>query len=167
MSVAPYLPTPSSDRSPKTTGRSRRRRSEKLLSSHLSRPKIEPFPTQKLPRQLRYLLWLQKGISGISLALVIGALGTYASSIYIPKLWSRDYQQLKLLQRHERELTATNEALKNQIARQAEQPETGMTHLNPAHVLFLTPATNSPIRPSEKETTREETNLTIEPPLAY
>jgi hypothetical protein len=94
-------------------------------------------------------------------------LGVYAWSVYIPRLWSQEYQKLETLQRYERHLTAMSESLKNQLAQQAERPEMGLTNLHPAQVIFLSPTSVPSLSQPQKNTVAENKLIIGKTPLAY
>jgi hypothetical protein len=135
----------------------------------ISEQKIKPLPlrTRQLSQRARSLLALQKISSGIAFCLVVSALGVYAWSVCIPRLWSQESRKLETLQRHERHLTAMSESLKNQLAQQAERPETGLAKLNPAQVIFLSPSSELPLSQPQKTTAAENQPIVGNAPLAY
>lgn len=109
--------------------------------------RVEKLPSkQSLPLWLRGLLFLQRGSNLVSFCLIGATLALYAWTVYSQQLWSQEYRKLETLQRNERQLTATSEVIKNQLARQAERPDTGLAAPNPANMLFISPA---PQRPSK------------------
>lgn len=124
-----------------------------------------PLPKQKPPAHLRSLLVLQKGASWVTLILIGAALGVYAWTVYIPKLWNEEYNKLETLQRYERQLQSTSETIKEQLAQQAEKPENGLANPNPAQTIFLptAPETNNHHKASPKS---EQVPL-VTTPLAY
>lgn len=99
-------------------------------------------------RQLRFLCLLEKIVAVITFCLLGSTLGIYAWTVYIPKIWDREFGKLETLQRHERHLLATNETLKHQLAQQAEKPETGLTHLQPFQTIFLQRKSAPNLKPS-------------------
>lgn len=105
---------------------------QKVRSLQGRSPKVSP----RLSPQLRFMLKLQQASSVITLCLVMATLGIYAWTVYVPRLWSKEYRNLETLQRHERHLTATNESLKNQLAKQAEEPKAGLTNPKPEQAIF-------------------------------
>jgi hypothetical protein len=98
-------------------------------------------------------------------------LAVYGWTVYSQHMWNQAYQKLGVLQRHERQLTTTNEVLKNQMALQAEQPITGLVPPNPAAVIFLKPAPQrsdhaaAPVPPATKPAAQTEKPTPI--PLGY
>jgi hypothetical protein len=93
---------------------------------------------------LRLNLW-QRRTSIVTLLLIAGTVITYSSTVYLQQQWSQQFRKLENLQRRERELTATNEVLKNQLASEAEQPSTELVSPNPADAIILkafNPASN-------------------------
>lgn len=94
------------------------------------------------------------------------ALITYAWTDYTRQRWSSEYQKLKALQQDERQLIATYETLKNQLAKQAESPETGLVPPNPANLIFLPPAAE-PSSTQKPTTTDAEIEPAAKMPLGY
>jgi hypothetical protein len=148
---------------------SRSRKAENPAVSGMSRRNILPLPIQspQLSAKERSLLTLEKTSFAITLSLVASALGVYAWSVYIPRLWSQEYQKLETLQRYERHLTAMSESLKNQLAQQAERPEMGLTNLHPAQVIFLSPTSVPSLSQPQKNTVAENKPIIGKTPLAY
>jgi hypothetical protein len=123
-----------------------------------------PQPSQKLPRKVRSLQLVEKGATALTAGLILLTFGVYGWTVYIPKLWSKEFTNLETLQRHERHLTATNESIKDQLARQAET-EQGLKNLQPTDSLFLTPSPVTPVK-SPNQTTQSQ-NPVVTTPLAY
>lgn len=96
--------------------------------------------TQKLPVNLQVLLLLQKSSFCIALLSMATSLGLYIATVRIPPLWSQEYSNLETLQQQERQLTAINETLKYQLARDAKQQERNLSLQQPQDAIFLTPA---------------------------
>ncbi|ELR96581.1 hypothetical protein [Gloeocapsa sp. PCC 73106] len=111
--------------------------------------------TKELPIELKILIFLQKSTSISALILIAVALLIFGLSVSIPQLWSQDYKKLKTLQRQERQLTATNETLRNQLVQQRENQHRNATYPKPDNALFLS------IPQQEKET------RTLEPQDVY
>jgi beta-lactamase regulating signal transducer with metallopeptidase domain len=76
----------------------------------------------------------------VAVGLIGSTLLTYAMTVYNQQLWNRQYRQLETLQRHKRDLIATHETLKHQLAQEAEQENNGLVTPQPTHTIFL-PAT--------------------------
>lgn len=95
---------------------------------------------QQTPNWLRLLIGLERCVSVITLALGAATLTVYGLTVSCGQQWSRDYNRLQSLQRYERQLRVANEMLKNQMAEQAEDPDTGLVPQNPANTIFLPPA---------------------------
>ena len=107
---------------------------------------VRRLPTQRsLPLWLRLLMQAQRGSLVIAFILVAATLIVYGSTVYTQQLWSKEYRKLKTLQRNEREMIATNEGLKNQLALQADRPGSGLVPQTPDNTIFLQPA---PLRPT-------------------
>lgn len=114
------------------------------------RPSGETVPI--LPRSRLAPFWLlrlyalQRRFSVVTFLLIAAMLMVYGWTVYSQQRWNQSYRKLVTLQRHERQLTATSEVLKNQMALQAEQPATGLVPHNPSKVIFLEPAPQRPDR---------------------
>ncbi len=77
--------------------------------------------------------------------MVGGVLLLYGQTVYTQQLWNQEYQKLEQFQRHERQLTATIESLKNDIAQQAERPGMGFVTPSAANTIYLQPTSAAPI----------------------
>ncbi|MBW4662661.1 MAG: hypothetical protein KME01_00395 [Chroococcus sp. CMT-3BRIN-NPC107] len=85
---------------------------------------------------LRLSFWQRR--FGIATYLLIAAmLVAYSSTVYFQQKWHQEFLKLESLQRHERQLTSTNEVLKNQLAAEAEKPATGLMPPNPTEAIIL------------------------------
>ena len=79
---------------------------------------INSLPSQSstpLSVKLQCLLTLQRGSSIFTASVVALTLGIYAWTVYVPKLWSKEFRKLETLQSYERQLVAMDETLKNQL----------------------------------------------------
>ncbi len=168
MALASYSP-----RSPKSHPRNKtiesRRRSRRVPPANVKPGKVYALPTppsQPLSPKLHFLQTLQKTFSCLSFALVCAALGTYGWTVYAPKLWSQEYRKLEALQQHERQLTATNEILKNQLANQAEQPNSRLSQVKPSDNIFITVKPASQPSPFSKAPIIQSSPITAQP-IAY
>ena len=102
---------------------------------------VKEFPaTWVMPLWLRLLIQAQRGSLIIAFVLITATLFVYSSTVYTQQLWSKEYRKLKTLTRNEREMIATNESLKNQLALQAGQPGSGLVPQTPDSTIFLQPA---------------------------
>ncbi len=108
--------------------------------STVSTATLHTAKTQPVPVQLRLLLLLQKISFVLALLSTATSLGLYIATVSIPQLWSQEYKKLETLQQQERQLTAINESLKYQLARQAEQQNNNLSLQQPNDAVFLAPA---------------------------
>lgn len=122
-------------------------------------------PRTSLPLWLRVLVRLQRSSLVVTFALVVAALFLYGSTVYTQQLWTREYNKLKTIQRHERQLIATGEMLKNQMAEQAERPASGLIPRTPAHLVFVPSASPRPAPPQHP--LRPQPVPTGDAPLGY
>lgn len=100
-----------------------------------------------LPFWVMVLVRLQQTSSVVMLLLVAGALSVYGWTVYVQQLWGQEYHRFESLRTQERQLISSNEALKNEMAQQAEAPGSGLMVPDPDDTIFLTPA---PPRPQAK-----------------
>lgn len=120
------------------------------LNSRL--PQASPRPSsrrrttasQTAPLLLRFILFLQHSSSAIACALVGAVLLAYASTVYIQQQWSEEYRKLETLQREMRNLTAADAIMKDNLAQQAEQPDTGLVMPTPDNNIYLSPTPSQP-----------------------
>jgi hypothetical protein len=148
----------------------KRTRREKLSPEiyPVTRGPIEKLPTRNyFPLWLRSIFLLHNTVSFLTFILIAASLGIYAITVYTPQTWSKEYKKLKTLQRDERQLTATNETLKNQLAQQAERPETGLVDPSSSNApLFLPVQTLPQVKPAPIPIPRSETIIETTP-LGY
>ncbi|MBC6418511.1 MAG: hypothetical protein GDA44_06820 [Prochloron sp. SP5CPC1] len=141
------------------------------VSRHsLQKPKQEkvkklPAWKSKLPTGLRALLFLKRSVSVFLFLSIAATVIVYSRKEYVEGEWSKSYGELEALLRDERELIATNEALKNQLADLAEKPETGLVPITPKTTIFLDPAQERPLKESQTKTFRG--TLGEKTPLGY
>lgn len=130
-----------------------------------------PARSPQLPLWLRFLLVLQHSSSVFACCTIVSALAIYGWSVYTPQLWNQEYKKLESLRRNERNLTTTNETLKNELAQQAEKPETGLSAPNPGRLIFLSPTPASSEESDSQSQTSGSTESTKQPvltsPLSY
>jgi len=92
---------------------------------------------QRASTSLVLLKFLQKGSALLAVSTMVGSLAIYLSTVRIPQLWSQEYESLGALQRQEQQLVAIDEALKYDIAQQAEKSELEMLPISSKETLFL------------------------------
>lgn len=99
------------------------------------------LPTQPgVPLWLRALTVAQRTSTVVTFSLIASTLAVYGWTVYSQQLWGTEYHRLEALQRQERQLTAANEVLKDQMAQEAEDPASGLLIPDPTHAIFLQPA---------------------------
>ncbi|MGB3292305.1 MAG: hypothetical protein WBB01_04825 [Phormidesmis sp.] len=100
-----------------------------------------PLPHKpKLPLGLQLLNKVQQGSTVIAGFLMTGALVVYGSTVYIDKSTSHTLAQIDALQSESEQLTSANEAIKQSLAEQAAQANSGLGLHKSGDVLFLSPA---------------------------
>ncbi|MGK7937609.1 MAG: hypothetical protein AB4206_17720 [Xenococcaceae cyanobacterium] len=154
-------PTPSKHYSAKQ--KSLRRKTKQSNSenraSHRTSPISQFPPAQPLPAKLKALLLLQKTSLGLAFVLIASSIAVYISTVRIPELWSKKYQDLETLQRQERELVATNESLKHKLAQQAQQEDSNLILIGSKNTLFITPASLSSPKSNHPQQKLKQINL--------
>ncbi len=109
-------------------------------SENLGVASVSVLPQQaELPGWLSSLAIAQRVAVGAGLVGAIATLGLYGLTVKSQQAWSKTYNRLELLQRNERDLLAVNEALKHQLAQQAENPRNGLVPQNTNSTIFLPP----------------------------
>ncbi|MEG4307407.1 hypothetical protein [Microcoleus sp. D3_18a_C4] len=123
---------------------------------------------QQQPVWLRSLLQAQRASSVVAVMLLGGALSLYGLTVYGEQRWSQDYQKLETLRLQEQQLSAASEVLKHQLAKEAQNPETGLAPQNPGNTIFLQPApeTRSPVAAPNSEPALKKGGG-VETPLGY
>ncbi len=94
-------------------------------------------PQNSPPFWLLRLSTVQRYSSVVTFLLVTATLFVYGWTVYSQQRWSQAYRQLQHLQLQERQLTTTNEMLKNQMALQAGRPGTSLVSPSPSTAIFL------------------------------
>ncbi|HAZ50025.1 MAG TPA: hypothetical protein DDW76_23860 [Cyanobacteria bacterium UBA11369] len=100
--------------------------------------------SESMPVWLTWLMRWQRRSSVVTFLLVSATLAVYGGTVYTQQLWNREYRQLESLQLQQRQLTAASAVLKNKLAQQAEQQDTGLIPATPNTNLFLPPAQEQP-----------------------
>lgn len=127
---------------------------------------VKRFPAiRAMPLWLRLLIQAQRGSLIVAFVLVTATLFVYSSTVYTQQLWSKEYRKLKTLTRNEREMIATNESLKNQLALQGEQPGSGLVPQTPDSTIFLQPALQRSA--SSPSNNLPQTEVAPKTPLGY
>ncbi|MEL7050722.1 MAG: hypothetical protein AAFV85_27050 [Cyanobacteria bacterium J06634_6] len=111
-----------------------------------------------LPLWLQVLDKVQQGSTAVASLLIAGALVLYGSSVYADKSTDRALTHLNRLQSESQQLTAANEAMKQSLAEQAMEENSGLEPYEAGDVLFVTPAplrpAKAPVESSKKERIR-------------
>jgi hypothetical protein len=120
--------------------------------------------TASPPLWLKWLIRVQRVSSVTTFLLVISILTVYGWTVYVQQRWGQEYSKFETLKKQERQLISGNEALKNQMAQQAESPNSGLMVPDPNNTIFLTPA---PERPPVQSKPRSAHQTTPTKPLGY
>lgn len=148
---------------PKSGSPTARRRSDRASRN----PRVLSTQPQ-LPTALQVLLGFQQTTSWMTLGIVGVVLGIYGWTVYTPLLWSQEYKELKALQKTERQLIANTEAIKHQLAMEADRPNSGLVNPTPGQNIFLPAKQSDMIAAKAPAATATPTalNLAVKP-VAY
>ena len=120
------------------------------------------------PLWLRSIRRVERASCAAAVLLLGGALTLYGLTVYSEQRWSQEYQKLETLRLREQQLSAASEVLKHQLAKEAQNPETGLIPQKPADTIFLAP---TPERRSTVVTPNSspaiEHQAGVETPLGY
>jgi len=109
-------------------------------SAPVSLPTPLPLPVNPtLPLGLKILNCVQQGSTVITGVLIAGALVIYGSSVYVDKSANRVMTRLNQLQSDSQQLTSANESIKQSLAEQAAQADSGLEPYEAGDVLFVAP----------------------------
>lgn len=174
MNAASRSVLPSRNRSRRSTASSRvkpsrgtRSLATRSMPSRSQGQKVERLNTtkQQLPVWLRSLIILQRGSDWVAFLLIAATLTVYSWTVYTQQQWTQEYRKLETLQRNERQLTTTNETIKDQLAQQAERPETGLVTPTTASRIVIPPAPQRQFLAPPTQT--PESELAATTPLGY
>ena len=111
----------------------------------IATPTVATLPQPRpVPAWLRLLMKVQQGSTVMTLLLMGTVLAIYGWTVFTQQRWGHEYRRWGALQKHEQQLMATNEVLKNQMAQQAESPKAGFVAPDPSSMIFLSPAALRP-----------------------
>jgi hypothetical protein len=122
------------------------------------------------PLWLRSLLGVQRASTVAVVLLLGGALSLYGLTVYGEQRWTLEYQKLETLRRSEQQLSAASEVLKHQLAKEAENPKTGLAPQKPSETIFLPPVPESRSPQAEQVPNSEPARkhqAAVETPLGY
>ncbi|NJM96723.1 MAG: hypothetical protein HC800_05590 [Phormidesmis sp. RL_2_1] len=131
-----------------------------LQLNHRPALRVTPSSALPLPKKPKLPLWLQllnrvqQGSTVLTCLLVTGALAVYGSTVYVDKSTHRALNQLDALQGESQQLTAASAAIKQSLAEQAMQANSGLEPYQSGDVLFLAPAPRRSAAVAESPQTR-------------
>ena len=134
----------------------------------VSPAKVTPLVQPSVSDMLKTLIKFERASLVIMLSLVGAVLSLYASAVYTPKTWSKEYRKLERLQAEERNLINKNEMLKNHLAQLAQSPASGMANVQPYQSIFL-PAVNTNVSSGsiKEPQTNDKTKQDFKAPISY
>ncbi|AFY96252.1 hypothetical protein [Chamaesiphon minutus] len=109
--------------------------------------RVRPLPDRNaVPLWLTYLLAMQRGALVVFCSVLgLSALG-YGYTVYTQDSWKSQHGQLRRLQLQERQQTVMNENLKQEMAKKAEEPASGLVAPNPERIVFIPIAPQRPAK---------------------
>ncbi len=110
---------------------------QRIVIKPESRPAPISWRSHPMPIWFLHLRLWQRRFGIATYLLIAGTLAAYGSTVYLQQKWNQEFRKLENLQHHERQLTTTNEVLKNQLAKEAEQPATNLIPPDPAMAIIL------------------------------
>jgi hypothetical protein len=141
---------------------------------HKSKPKRsrnnlprESILVLEKPFWLKALSFLERGSSVFSFFVIGAMLFVYGMSVYVPYEWTQEYRKLKQLQKDERQVIATNEIIKNQLAKQANLEGIGLVDPEPTMRPIILPVTPAKTLELNDNKTTNIKPIQISQPLAY
>ncbi|MGY6529247.1 MAG: hypothetical protein ACXITR_04905 [Cyanobacterium sp.] len=138
-----------------------------------SRKQQEVNPVVITPKKVQIPFWLNffnfitNTFSGFSIITVIGCFVVYGLTVSAPSEWTKRYRSLQELQKRERQLTFNNEVIKNQLAQEAREANSGLVTPDLSQTPVFLPQTD--VKPLDKELPVTSSPKRIEPifPIAY
>ena len=121
----------------------------------------------QLPTALQVLLRFQQTTTVLTLAAIVSALGLYGWTAMTPLQWNQSYQELKALQKTERQLMVNTEAIKHQLTLEANQSRSGLIPASPHQNIFLPEKTVAPVTSVPKAQEASDRPDTFLMPVAY
>lgn len=118
-----------------------------------------------IPFWLRSLVKAQTVSSFATFLLVSAALFIYGTTVYYQQQWGTSFRELESLRRQERKLISTNESLKTQFSKQAQEPGSGLVTPNLKQMIFLKPTSVDP--PATEEIIGEDPPIPDTRPVGY
>gem|GEM_PF-4354067 len=138
-----------------------------------SRKRSDIKPVVITPKKVEVPFWLKcfnfvtHTSSGFSIITVIGCFVVYGLTVSAPSEWTKKYGNLQELQKRERQLIFNNEVLKNQLAEEANEANSGLVTPDLSQSPVFLPQTD--VEPLPKEEPVISSPKKIEPifPIAY
>lgn len=102
----------------------------------------QTIKSQPTPVWLTILLLSKNASSLVCYLTVALALAIYGMTVYAPQLWTQKYNQLRDLQKQERQFIFGEEVIKHQLANSASHPDSGLVNPDPSKPPIFLPETN-------------------------
>jgi hypothetical protein len=115
-------------------------------NSTQSQQQVRQLPQNAAPAWLTSLLAVQKG-AAIVFSSVLGlSVAVYGYTARTQDTWKAQHKQLKRFQTQEHQQAVMAENIKHDLARQAQQPESGFVDPSPKRMVFIPSAPQRPVK---------------------
>lgn len=120
------------------------------------------------PLWLKGLIFLQKSSSILSFSVISLMLFLYGMTVYAPQLWTAKFNNLNKLQKDERQMTSTNEIVKEDLMKQINTNGTGLVNPDPKKIPIFLPETSvNPLKIKENNSKSVIHPPEVLHPIAY
>jgi hypothetical protein len=147
MSVYPQTVNPPSKtrKTERLSNVSKKARHLQNKSNSTKNPTITKLNSKfsSLPNWLTSFRFLQTSSSFVALCLIGTTLFLYGWTVYTQQTWGKQYKNLEHLQKQERDLTFTNETMKNTLAEDTNMEDSDLIPATPEKLVFINPSNKS------------------------
>lgn len=165
QAVQSVAPLPRRSPSPVPSSPTQAPQGRKVVPLSPSPAPVRSLPASRsLPLWLRFLMLMQRSSQVTVLVLAMAVVLMYGSIVYMQQRWSKEFDRLKVLQGQERKMVIQSEFMKNDLAKQAESPQSGLVPRTPQGVLFVPAA---PKRPQKPEAPASKPEAPSSAPIGY
>ncbi|WP_309739412.1 hypothetical protein [Chamaesiphon sp. OTE_20_metabat_361] len=116
------------------------------VNSHQPQPQVRQLPQNSAPAWLTSLLAVQKGAAIVFCSVLGLSVIVYGHTARTQDTWKAQHKQLKRFQTQEHQQAVIAENIKQDLAQQAQQPESGLVDPSPKQMVFITGAPQRPIK---------------------
>ena len=116
------------------------------VNSTQSQQQIRQLPQSAAPDWLTSLLAIQKGAAIVFCGVLGLSVVVYGYTARTQDAWKAQHKQLKRFQAQEHQQAVMAENIKQNLAQQAQQPESGLVDPSPQRMVFIPSAPQRPIK---------------------